>query len=54
MAALGPVVAGFIYARAGDYQLAGRLRAGCNKLALVLLASFRVPVARVADDPAVA
>jgi len=54
MAALGPVVAGFIYDRAGDYQLAGWLRAGCNKLALVLLASFRVPVARVADDPAVA
>lgn len=54
MAALGPVVAGFIYDRAGDYQLAGWLSAGCNGLALLLLASFRVPVARLADDRAVA
>ena len=54
MAALGPVVAGFIYDRAGDYQLAWWLSAGCNGLALLLLASFRVPVARLADDRAVA
>ena len=54
MGALGPVVAGFIYDRAGDYQLAWWLSAGCNGLALLLLASFRVPVARRADDRAVA
>lgn len=54
MAALGPVAAGFIYDRAGDYHLAWWLSAGCNALALLLLASFRLPVARRADDPAVA
>jgi MFS family permease len=54
MAALGPVVAGFIYDRAGDYQLAWWLSAGCNALALLLLASFRIPAARVADERAVA
>ena len=43
MAALGPVVAGFIYDRAGDYQLAWWLSAGCNGLALLLLASFPGP-----------
>src|ERR1700730_7889507 len=54
MGALGPVVGGFIYDRAGGYQLSGWLSAGSNGLALLLLASFRVPVARRADDRAVA
>lgn len=53
LAALGPVAAGFIYDRAGDYRLAWWLSAGCNALALLLLALFRVP-APVAADEAVA
>jgi MFS family permease len=53
LAALGPVAAGFIYDRAGDYRLAWWLSAGCNGLALLLLALFRVP-APVAADEAVA
>ena len=48
------MIAGFIYDRAGDYQLAWWLSAGCNGLALLFLASFRVPVACRADDRAVA
>jgi MFS family permease len=50
MAALGPVAAGFIYDHAGDYRLAWWLSAGCNALALVLLATFRSPVSAVADE----
>lgn len=53
LAALGPVVAGFIYDRAGDYRLAWWLSAGCSAFALLLLAFFRVP-APVAADEAVA
>jgi len=53
LAALGPVMAGFIYDRAGDYRLAWWLSAGCNAFALLLLAFFRVP-APVAADEAVA
>jgi len=54
MAALGPVVAGFIYDRAGNYHLAWWLSAGCNALALLLLVTFRIPTTRVAGDRAVA
>lgn len=54
MAALGPLIAGFIYDRAGDYQLAWWLSAGCNGLALLLLASFPLPFARTANERAVA
>jgi len=43
MAAWGPLAAGFIYDRAGDYQLAWWLSAGFNALALVLLAFARPP-----------
>jgi MFS transporter, OFA family, oxalate/formate antiporter len=50
MAALGPVMAGFIYDRAGDYRLAWWLSAGCNAFALLLLAFFRVPAPRAADE----
>jgi cyanate permease len=53
MAALGPLIAGFIYDRAGDYQLAW-FSAGCNGLALLLLASFPLPFARTANERAVA
>jgi cyanate permease len=53
LAALGPVAAGFIYDRAGDYRLAWWLSAGCNAVALLLLALFRVP-APVAAEEAVA
>jgi MFS family permease len=53
MAALGPVVAGFIYDRAGDYQLAWWLSAGCNGLALLLIMSFPLPLARTANERAV-
>jgi MFS family permease len=53
LAALGPVAAGLIYDRVGDYRLAWWLSAGCNALALLLLALFRVP-APVAADEAVA
>jgi OFA family oxalate/formate antiporter-like MFS transporter len=54
MVALGPLIAGFIYDRAGDYQLAWWLSAGCNGLALLLLASFPLPLARTANEHAVA
>jgi MFS family permease len=54
MAALGPVIAGFIYDRAGDYQLAWWLSAGCNGLALLLIMSFPLPRARTANERAVA
>ena len=50
MAALGPVAAGFIYDRAGDYRLAWWLSAGCNAIALLLLAAFRSPASAVADE----
>jgi len=46
MAAWGPLAAGFIYDRAGDYQLAWWLSAGFNALALVLLAFTRPPASR--------
>jgi hypothetical protein len=45
---------GFIYDRAGDYQLAWWLSAGCNGLARLLLASFPLPLARTANQHAVA
>ncbi len=54
MAAWGPLAAGFIYDRAGDYRLAWWLSAACNAVALLLLASFRTPVPTAADEPAVA
>jgi cyanate permease len=54
LAALGPLAAGFIYDRAGDYRLAWWLSAACNAVALLLLASFRTPVPTTADEPAVA
>ena len=54
LAALGPLAAGFIYDRAGDYRLAWWLSAACNAVALLLLASFRTPVPTAADEPAVA
>jgi MFS family permease len=50
LAALGPLAAGFIYDRAGDYRLAWWLSAGCNALALLLLAAFRSPAPAVADE----
>jgi MFS family permease len=43
MAAWGPLAAGFIYDRAGDYQLAWWLSAGFNLLALGLLVYARSP-----------
>jgi MFS family permease len=43
MGALGPVGAGFIYDRSGDYRLAWWLSAGFNALALALLAFTRPP-----------
>jgi MFS family permease len=43
MAAWGPLAAGFIYDRAGDYQLAWWLSAGFNVLALALLPFARPP-----------
>jgi len=43
MAAWGPLAAGLIYDRAGDYQLAWWLSAAFNGLALVLLAFARPP-----------
>jgi MFS family permease len=43
MAAWGPLAAGLIYDRAGDYQLAWWLSAGFNALALLLLAFARPP-----------
>jgi MFS transporter, OFA family, oxalate/formate antiporter len=46
MAAWGPLAAGFIYDRAGSYQLAWWLSAGFNALALLLLAFARPPAAR--------
>jgi len=46
MAAWGPLAAGFIYDRAGDYQLAWWLSAGFNALALILLAFARPPASR--------
>ena len=52
MAACGPFAAGFIYDRSGDYRLAWWLSAGCNVLALILLAFTHPPARR--DDPAVA
>ena len=45
LAAWGPLAAGFIYDRAGDYQLAWWLSAGFNVLALILLAFARPPAA---------
>lgn len=54
IAALGPVIVGFIYDRAGDYQLAWWLSAGCNGLALLLVMSFPLPLARTANARAVA
>ena len=54
MSALGPLIAGFIYDRAGDYQLAWWLSAGCNGLALLLVMSFPLPLARTANERAVA
>jgi MFS family permease len=54
LAALGPLAAGFIYDRAGDYRLAWWLSATCTAVALLLLASFRIPVPTAADEPAVA
>jgi len=45
---------GFIYDRAGDYQPAWWLSAGCNGLARLLLASFPLPLARTANQHAVA
>jgi MFS family permease len=50
MAALGPLAAGVIYDHTGDYRLAWWLSAGCNALALLLLAAFRSPEAAVADE----
>lgn len=50
MAALGPVAAGLIYDRTGDYRLAWWLSAGCNALALALLAAFRSPASARADE----
>ena len=47
MAAWGPLAAGLIYDRAGDYQLAWWPNAAFNALALVLLAFARPP----ADSP---
>jgi MFS family permease len=52
MAACGPFAAGFIYDRAGRYRLAWWLSAGCNVLALSLLAFTRPPVPR--DEPGAA
>jgi len=46
LAAWGPLAAGFIHDRAGDYQLAWWLSAGFNALALILLAFARPPAAR--------
>ena len=46
MAAWGPLAAGFIYDRAGSYQLAWWLGAGFNALALLLLGFARPPAAR--------
>lgn len=46
MAAWGPLAAGFIYDRAGSYQLAWWLGAGFNALALIILA-FARPVASI-------
>ena len=46
MAAWGPLAAGFIYDRAGSYQLAWWLGAGFNALALILLAVARPPASR--------
>jgi MFS family permease len=43
MAAWGPLAAGFIYDRVGDYQLAWWLSAGCNALALGLLVLAHPP-----------
>jgi MFS family permease len=43
LAAGGPLAAGFIYDRAGDYQLAWWLSAAFNALALALLAFARPP-----------
>ncbi|MEX2224314.1 MAG: MFS transporter [Candidatus Rokuibacteriota bacterium] len=50
MAAWGPLAAGFIYDRAGDYQLAWWLSAGCNALALLLLAFARPPAPAPAEE----
>jgi MFS transporter, OFA family, oxalate/formate antiporter len=47
MAAWGPLAAGFIYDRAGSYQLAWWLGAGFNALALVLLAVARPPASTI-------
>ncbi|HUM16582.1 MAG TPA: MFS transporter [Candidatus Nitrosotalea sp.] len=52
MGACGPFAAGFIYDRAGDYRLAWWLSAGCNAVALGLLAFTRAPAPR--DEPAAA
>jgi len=46
MAAWGPLAAGLIYDRAGDYQLAWWLSAGFNTLALILLAFARPPTSQ--------
>ncbi len=46
MAAWGPLAAGFIYDRAGSYQLAWWLGAGFNALALLLLGFARPPAVR--------
>jgi cyanate permease len=46
IAAWGPLAAGFIYDRAGHYQLAWWLSAGFNALALILLAFARPPTSR--------
>jgi MFS family permease len=46
LAAWGPLAAGFIYDRAGDYQLAWWLSAGFNTVALILLAFARPPAAQ--------
>jgi MFS family permease len=43
IAAWGPLAAGLIYDRAGDYQLAWWLSAGFNALAMLLLALARPP-----------
>lgn len=43
MAACGPIAAGLIYDRLGDYRLAWWLSAACNAAALVLLAFTRPP-----------
>jgi len=52
MAASGPFAAGFISDRIGDYRLAWWLSAGCNGLALSLLAFTRPPAPR--DETAAA